>query len=526
MKHDSRNLKYGSTAMILSVILLAAIILVNFVFSALSSKYAFYTDLTSSSTYTLSDEVKVVLSDVTEDVRIIFCHDRDYIESNSRMYDILMTAEYMADEFEWLTVDFINIMDKPKSVAKYKTSQNDPVNQTDIIIESGDEWKKIGWTSFYVTDTDAAATIWAVKAEETFASSILSVTAAEKPIAYFTTGHEESIPAHLVNTVVMAGYEVKQIDLIKEEISADARIIIVSGPKKDFSLGHGTTEKGNEISKLDKFLSQDSGSMMVFLDPYADDLPTLEGYLEEWGILFDNNIVKDEVESIDESNIAVIGQYTTGETLGAKVINELATLGTKSKTIFESAGTISIAPKFGEERADDEQSKTGLGDPTGSYGATTAEGGVRDVSAVFTTSSNAVSFSSQGENQESTEAQDKFLMTISRQRITRDPNHQLDDYPEQRIQNSYVLAANTMCFAEKGYIESNVYANKDIIYAALKQMGHERVPIGIEFKIYNNNKIEDITTSQANTVTTMLVTVLPAAIAITGLVVCIRRRYK
>ena len=525
MKHDSRNLKYGSTAMILSVVLLAAIILVNFVFSALSAKYAFYTDMTSSSTYTLSDEVKVVLSDVTEDVRIIFCHDRDYIESSDSMHDILMTAEYMADEFEWLTVDFINIMDKPKSVAKYKTSQNDAVYQTDVIIESGDEWIKIGWKTFYVSDTDAAGTIWAIKTEEMFASSILSVTAAEKPIAYFTIGHEESVPEHLMNTVALAGYEVMPIDLIKEDISADARIIIVCGPKKDFSAGYGTTEgedgsiktekKGNEIAKLDKFLSQDNGSMMVFLDPYADDLPTLEGYLEEWGILFDNNIVKDEKESIDESNIAVIGQHSTSETLGAKVIDELAALGTKSKTIFENAGTISIAPNFGEERADDSESQTGLGAPTGSYGNNVA-GGVRDVSAVFTASENAVSFSSKGEDQDTASANGKWLMAISRQRVTREQ----DDYA------SYVLAANTLCFSKKSYVESNVYANRDVIYAALKQMGHERVPIGIQFKIYNNNKIEDITTSQANTITTLLVTVLPAAIAVTGLVVCIRRKYK
>ena len=62
MKHDSRNLKYGSTAMILSVVLIAAIILINFVFSALSSRYAFYTDMTSSDNYTLTDAAKVVLS--------------------------------------------------------------------------------------------------------------------------------------------------------------------------------------------------------------------------------------------------------------------------------------------------------------------------------------------------------------------------------------------------------------------------------------------------------------------------------
>lgn len=519
MKHDSRNLKYGSTAMILSVVLIAAIILINFVFSALSSRYAFYTDMTSTDNYTLTDAAKVVLSDVTEEVRILFCHDRDYIESSDSMYDILMTAEYLSDEFEWLNVDFVNIMDKPKSVAKYKTSQNDSVNQTDVIVESGDEWRKISWRAFYVADTDTNSTIWAIKAEETFASAILGVTAAEKPIAYFTTGHEETIPAHLVNTVAMAGYDVKTIDLIKEDISADARMIIISGPQKDFSTGYGnsadTERKGNEISKIDKFLAQDNGALMVFLDPYGDDLPTLEGYLEEWGILFDNNIVKDESESIDESNIAVIGQHTTGNTLGANVIDELANLSTKSKTIFESAGTISISANFGEEREEDENSDTGLGIPTGSYG-NTVSGGVRDVSAVFTTSAGAMSFSSKGEEGEMTAADGKFLMTISRQRVMREQNEHV----------SYVLAANTLCFTEEDYVQSNVFANRDVLYAALKQMGRERVPIGIDFKVYSNNKIEDMTTSQANTITTLLVTALPAAIALTGLVVCIRRKYK
>ena len=38
MKHDSRNLKYGGTAAAVSVILIAAIILINVIFTALSAK--------------------------------------------------------------------------------------------------------------------------------------------------------------------------------------------------------------------------------------------------------------------------------------------------------------------------------------------------------------------------------------------------------------------------------------------------------------------------------------------------------
>ena len=205
MKHDSRNLKYGTTSVIVSVVLIAAIIMVNFVFSALSSKYAFYTDMTTHQTYTMTKELREVLSDVTEEVNIIFCHDRDYVMASSELHDVVMTAEYMDDEYDWLNVKFINSVNEPHLVSKYKTSIKDPVYQTHVIIESGDEWRKLNAKSFYVVDSDET-TIWGLQAEERFASAILSVTAAELPIAYYTHTHGEEMSLQLIDIVTSAGY--------------------------------------------------------------------------------------------------------------------------------------------------------------------------------------------------------------------------------------------------------------------------------------------------------------------------------
>ena len=107
-------------------------------------------------------------------------------------------------------------------------------------------------------------------------------------------------------------------------------------------------------------------------------------------------------------------------------------------------------------------------------------------------------------------------MTISRQIKTINNEY----YP------SYVLCANTACFNDDAWILSNTYGNEDVIYAALKQFGREVVPSGIEFKETANYDIEDMTTSEANSWTVVLILTPTLIFAVLGTVVCIRRKYK
>jgi len=506
MKHDSRNLKYGSTAVIVTIVLIAAIVMLNVIFTALTNKYAFFTDMTENNTYTLSDEVKEVLSDVTEEVNIIFCHDRDYIDSNNYMHDIMVTAENLAEEFEWANVKYINIIKNPLEVSKYKVNSEEIINTTDIIIESGDEYKKFNYKSFYVVDSDGT-TIWGFQAEEKFASGILSVTAAEMPIAYVTNKNLESLEssARLMETISFAGYRLEFIDLQKDEIDPDARLILILNPKKDFEGGEGSA-----LEKLDKFLTQDFGSMICFMDPLANDLTNLEQYLNEWGVVFDNNIIRDDSQSVSVDGNAIVGDYCTDDTLGSNLIDELAALASRPKTIFDNVGTISIHPNFTASRGTDESIASGIGAPDGSYAY-----GYRDISPVFVAGENAMAYATDGTG-EGVSAKGANLMTISRQLLT----------INNEYYSSYVLCANTASFYDDAWVVSNTYANEDVIYATLKQFGRENVPAGIDFKETANYKIEDMTTAEADSWTVILVSVLPLSFAIVGTVICIRRKYK
>lgn len=515
MKHDSRNLRYGSTATFVTVMLLVSIILINVVMTALQSKYALYTDMTSKTTYSTTKEAKLALADVKNEVKIIFCHERDYVYESSYLHDVLLTAENLAREFEWLEVVFIDSVTEPTLVSKYKLNSADAVNQTDVIIESGDEYRKLGYKSFYVVDTDGT-TVWGLKAEQVFASAILGVTAADIPVAHYTNTHGEEISPYLLETIYMAGYEIVPIDLTKDEIDPDARLIIINGPKYDFSANSGNTDGAatSELEKIDKFLTQSFGSLMVFVDPEANDLKNLEQYLNEWGVVFDNNIVKDNTQSITIDGQSVVAEYCTDDTLASNLIDEIATLATRPKTIFKNAGTISISSKFTADKADDSEASDGLGAPTGSYSYSSVSW-VRDIAPVFTTGAEATAI---GIGSSATEGVKipANLMTISRQA-------QIID---QATYNSYVLCANTVFFSDSAFIKSNVYANRDVIFAALKQFGRENVPSGIGFKEYANYDIEDMTTSEADSATVLLMTVLPISFAVVGFVICIRRKYR
>ena len=88
---------------------------------------------------------------------------------------------------------------------------------------------------------------------------------------------------------------------------------------------------------------------------------------------------------------------------------------------------------------------------------------------------------------------------------------------------TYVIVSGSANFANSNYLLSNAYANADIISAAMKATGRDKILADIEFKVFDKTKL-DITTAQSNHWSVALVTVLPAAAAVVGLVIWVRRK--
>lgn len=492
-----KKIKYGSFVVAMTVTFIAFVIIFNVIFSALASKYMWYIDMTATELFTLSDATFDLLRDVKADVNIIFCMDPDEVAADGMLYYVQNTAKLLAKEFKNINIIYKDAVRDYNFLKKYSTASSPEVHTTSVIVESGTEYRKYENTSFFIRDTSNPNYYWAYKGEQVLVAAILQVTAAEMPIAYFTVGHGEDTDitgdvAALYTMVYEAGYDVRPIDLSKEDIDPNARLIIINEPRFDFG-GYVDESVGlSEIEKIDAFLDG-LGSLMVFIDPdHGSKLTNLNEFLYEWGIEFEYDLrIKDAENSISIDGFSVVGQYNTNTTeLAHSVYEQITSLASQPKTIFRNACPIKHTYEDNTRVVDFDS---------------------RVISDVFYTSDSAEVY----RDSELVGTGRYSLMTITQ---------------EQRIINnndyfSYVLATGTKNYTASQYLLSNIYANSDVLYACMRAFGKERIPADIDFKTYNDYDL-DITTAQANSWTRFFMIVPATIIVITSIYVTVRRKYK
>ena len=249
---------------------------------------------------------------------------------------------------------------------------------------------------------------------------------------------------------------------------------------------------------------------MVFLDPLKlNGLTNLREYLSEWGIVVGDTVVQDKMNSITSNGYSVVASYNYEDVLGASLVSDIANTDSPPKTIFEYAAPIYYSDLYSPVLNSDDGTTTY---PTGSsyyYGNNAS----RDISTVMRSSADALAV----KDGNVTDSRGNYnLMVVSKEL-------RMIDNQEY---SSYVLCTATADFTSEKYINSNVYANKDILYSAFKLMGRDFIPADITFKVLESYEIENMTTAQANRWTAALILVLPCAILITGAVICLRRKFK
>ena len=505
----NKRLRYGSVSVAFTAAFIAAVIALNVVFSALASKFLWYIDMTAETLYTLSDECVDLLDDIEAPVRILFCDDPDTLEASDTTRLVYNTALQLEEKLDNVTVDTVNVIRNRSAVNKYLTTATTEIKTTDVIIESGTEFRKVSLTAFYTFANQNTTEPWAYNAESRFAATIIAVTRAESPVCALLSNHGEAYSdSELISLISDAGYDIISLDLSKDEIPEDCRLMISYNPTSDFMSSFDGVSEVSEIEKLDKFLDG-INSFMIFVSPKTPILPNLEEYLYEWGIEFGrhtdevkntyNAIVKDSSRSLTFDGYTVVSEYVTDEnSLGKQVNNDLTNAGTAPKVIFKDAMPIFHSDSY---------------DSTGYY---SSNGYSRQINDIFITSENAV-IEANGEVVGKAGEADRYpLLTITTE------GRQLSG--STTTDYSYVMACGSIDFASESILQSNVYGNRDSLYSMLRIMQKEIVYINLAKKPFANVDIESLTSSDATTYTLML-TIIPAAIVfICGTVIMVRRR--
>ncbi len=484
----SKRFKYGSVAVAFSCVFVAMILLLNVIISALSDRFSLYVDMTGEEFYTVSEETVAQLSEISSPVEIVFFQNRDKISEGTYFGRAKSLAHEYANNFDNITVKYIDLISQPTAANKYKMSSADSITQSTVVVHCAETGRsKIiqadGFYTFSVDNSGKRTGLYGFNGEKRFTSCILQVTSSIKPLALLTTGHDETASGNLYTILTQEGYEVAGIDLTREEIPENCQMLIISNPMRDFAGLEAEKNGGtNEIKMINSFLIDKNGSALVFLSPEMPQLPELSEYLSEWGISYSaGQVLTDSpANTIDTGSYQIIGNYC-GDSDSFEYQLHAAASEDRAKVISSYNVPLTLSEVPG-----------------------------RTVANVLVASADCVSHD--GEN--TTAAPNSPLLALS---------------SRSRTVNNEEMRSNILCFASPYFFDSaydiSAYGNTDILYGAMKMFGNSAVSIGIDTKPFHDTTL-DITNATANTVMTIICAVIPMIILVFGIVVWRKRKSK
>ena len=564
---DSEKIYAKKSAKVITIItcaVVAAVILFNVVFSIIGDTAMLYIDISriqydtgTTNLYTLSYYCKDVIetravskiygfneqNGEKQKVKIIFCADKDVVESNEMTRYVSYTARAIAKSFpEYFEVSYINIVKNPSAVQKYKTTSAATINNSDVIVEFGSEYLVQGIQSFYLTDTDTDE-VWAYNGEKRLAAMILSVTAAETPICCITYNHGELLfeegdevkvkeeYSTFIKLIEGAGYEVQFIDFEREEIPEDCRMLITFAPTEDFkAFGHLGENGVSEIEKLDKYLDA-SNAFFYICDADTPVLPSLDEYLEEWGItvrrstdlagITHNFKVEDIVNATTVDNGSTfVGNYAVGGT-GASLTQDMRDRNYPPNVIFGNSAIIEPPSEtYAKLYSKVEEGST---EPSYQYFSYFRNGVSREMFSVFTSYVTASAYA--GNEVEIATSSNLFqLMTVTHElRYVQEDNYTTIDQP------TYVISLASTEFLTNDVLDSTAYGNTDVVLSVLRNTGNEIVPVNVPLKAFYEYNVQSnaaYVKSNPEVWFWCLVAIPPVAALVTGTVITVRRKYK
>ncbi len=539
------------------VFLLAGNLLLTY-FSPIKS---IYFDMTSEDLYTLSDAMKEETSFVDglpsgpedDKIKIIFCAKPDVLTASTVTRITYFMALKLQQRYSNISVVCEDVNLNPTAFAQFKSNSLTEIKADDIIVSYGDRYRISTASRFWMFDEGE---YFSYNGEYHMVAMLKSVTAVEKPKAYFLTGHRETVynPANpeseaslsmksFADLLYERGLDIALLDLsdpLTPEVPADCVLLIINNPLDDFATNpdnYDNFDYFSDLDKLDKYLINKQGAVMVAKD-YRINLPVFEEFLSEWGIEFGSSLLKDEGASLDDeldSHTQIIAEYNDNEdNYSYEIYGEFASMSSAPRMIFKDAGYVRCTYK--ESYATSEQ---GTMNTSRSYA---------DFLYTSKTAKPYAKNSITGEYQDLAGYAGKYDLAAL---VVRNNLHDTDNVNKM----SYLFCTNTKEFFQNNLIGNSYYANYDVVSSLIEnisrldvygssQLGGESLnsptyggkqihasELSEEIvKVYSPDAKEVIETNQAITggikaFITVVVFAIPIGVAVLGIVVRIRRKF-
>jgi ABC-type uncharacterized transport system involved in gliding motility auxiliary subunit len=265
---SGKQAQYGATALLYSLVVIAALVLVNW----LGNRYNKSFDLTTNKQYTLSDETKKVVKNLKSDATITYFDTRRGFE----------TAKPMLDRYANLSskihVQYVDYLRNPAEAAAFGVrTAGSAFIQIGSRREEAKALTEEGITGAFVKDLKGVRTV--------------CVVAGSKEHGLDDTGRDGL--SQFKDLLGRDNYQAQSVSLIeKTSVPSECTVLVVAGPKYDYT--------PTEVSAIKTYV-ESGGRALFLLDPplnFAHDQiaanDALSDLLTTWGVTPQKDLVLEQ----------------------------------------------------------------------------------------------------------------------------------------------------------------------------------------------------------------------------------------
>ncbi|MDQ2776510.1 MAG: GldG family protein [Acidobacteriota bacterium] len=264
----ARQARYGATASLYTIVVIAALILVNW----LGNRYNKPLDTTSNKRFTLSQETKKVVDNLKTDATIT------YIDRPSGFEQVRALLDRYANLSRKVHVQYVDLVRNPTVATAFGVRF--PGTAYVTIGPRREEAKSIteeGITGAFVKDLKGVR-------------KVCFVSGSGERQLDDTQGSGLSQFKTLLDR---DNYQAQPVTLIdKTQVPGDCNVLVIAGPKEDYT--------SNEVSAIKSYV-ENGGRAMFLIDPPLDfqhehigENAGLTGLLASWGVTLDKNLVLEQ----------------------------------------------------------------------------------------------------------------------------------------------------------------------------------------------------------------------------------------
>ena len=324
---DRRRLANGSYALAVTAIAIAVIVVINFIVSAIPSKFT-TADVSTAKLYTIDSTTKKVLNKLDDDITLYYLTESG--QEDATTTKLLETYEGYSSHIKYKKID---IVANPTFASKYTS---DTVSAGSIIAVCGDKSKVINYSSIYPTDSSSyysGSSSSTFDGEGQITSAIAYLTSESSEKVYYTTGHNElDMSTAMPDAISKANLDSESINLLSADIPSDCSMLIIFSPLSDF-----TTD---EVQKVKDYLADGGHLLLVTMSAALTqtDTPNLDTIMASYGVTRTGGYLEETDQNYYASGVPYLLVPKTGSsTVTSDLSNEnIVDSFTEGLTVTES----------------------------------------------------------------------------------------------------------------------------------------------------------------------------------------------